>query len=88
MEYIAFDTIPRKWQHLNIFQHTCYIHPYVPQPKLGSGLTIIISVSWARAGSHFTLLFEVGILLTKSEVTLRKVGEIIGDILRRVISQT
>jgi transposase len=77
--YTGYDTRPRKWQHLNFFQHTCYIHAHVPRLKLASGQTEMVEVPWAREGSHFTLQFEAfGMMLIRSEVTLSKVGEILG----------
>src|SRR5690606_1417028 len=31
--YSAHDTVKRSWQHLNFFQHHCYIHAKVPRIK-------------------------------------------------------
>src|SRR5690606_27669168 len=55
--YSAHDTVKRSWQHLNFFQHHCYIHAKVPRIKQGDGKTRTVSVPWARPGSGFTLLF-------------------------------
>ena len=29
--YSAHDTIERRWEHLNFFQHKCYLHANVPR---------------------------------------------------------
>ncbi|MFV0505774.1 MAG: transposase family protein, partial [Bacteroidales bacterium] len=31
--YTAHDTVERTWQHLNFFQHHCYLHCKVPRIK-------------------------------------------------------
>src|SRR5690554_3456491 len=33
----AYDTVDRVWQHLNFFQHRCYLHARVPRIKSGHG---------------------------------------------------
>jgi transposase len=55
--YTAHDTVERKWQHLNFFQHTCYLHARVPKVKQSDGKIKTQTVPWARKGSGFTLLF-------------------------------
>ena len=34
----AHDTVERSWQHLNFFQHNCYLHAKVPRVKQSNGL--------------------------------------------------
>ena len=31
------DTVKRTWQHLNFFEHTCYLHCSVPRIKTSAG---------------------------------------------------
>ena len=31
--YTAYDTVERSWQHLNFFQHYCYLHAKVSRVK-------------------------------------------------------
>lgn len=52
------DTQTRKWQHLNFFEHTCYLHCDVPRIKATDGKVKLVPVPWSRPGSGFTLLFE------------------------------
>jgi len=78
-EYTAHDTVERTWQHLNFFQHKCYIHAKVPRIRQLDGKTITQSVPWARAGSGFTLLFEAySMLLIESEMPVSRAANIMG----------
>lgn len=40
----AYDTVERQWQHLNFFQHRCYLHARVPRIKHGDGKIHQVSV--------------------------------------------
>ncbi len=72
--YSAYDTVNRKWQHLNFFQHKCYLHAKVPRVKQSDGKTITQPVPWSRKGSGFTLLFEAyAMLLIENEMPVSKV---------------
>lgn len=71
------DTVERTWQHLNFFQHTCFLHARVPRVRTPEGKTVNISVPWARPGSGFTLLFEAfSMLLIESEMPVCKAADI------------
>ena len=77
--YTAHDTVDRTWQHLNFFQHKCYLHARVPRVVDKSGSTTTESVPWARKGSGFTLLFEAySMLLIENEMPVNKVAKIVG----------
>lgn len=52
------DTVNKTWQHLDFFQHVCYLHARVPRIKTSSGTVRLVKVPWARPNSGFTLLFE------------------------------
>lgn len=52
------DTIEREWQHLNFFEHHCFLHCAVPRITTSAGKVTTVEVPWARPGSGFTLLFE------------------------------
>jgi len=76
--YSAHDTTERKWQHLNFFQHKCFIHCNVPKVKQKDGKIVSQAVPWARKGSGFTLLFEAySMLLIENEMPVNKVGKIL-----------
>ncbi len=74
----AYDTIERSWQHLNLFEHTSYLHCSVPRVKDKSGKVKQVEVPWARKGSGFTLLFEAfAMALVEREMPVNKVAEIL-----------
>ena len=75
----AYDTVERSWQHLNFFQHHCYLHAKVPRVKQDGGKVQTQSVPWARPQSGFTLLFEAfAMLLIESEMPVNKAAKILG----------
>jgi transposase len=77
-KYTAHDTVLRTWQHLNFFQHNCYLHAKVPRVKQADGKITTQSVSWARPGSGFTLLFEAfSMLLIENEMPVNKAAKIV-----------
>ncbi len=78
LSYTAYDTVERSWQHLNFFQHHCYLHARVPRIKQVNGKIQTQSVPWARPQSGFTLLFEAfSMLLIENEMPVNKVAKIL-----------
>ncbi len=74
----AHDTVERSWQHLNFFQHNCFLHANVPRVKQSDGKIKTQSVPWARPQSGFTLLFEAySMLLIESEMPVNKVAKLL-----------
>lgn len=72
------DTVKRKWQHLDFFQHTCFIHARVPRIKDHDDKVKTLEVPWARSNSGFTLLFEAySMLLIESEMPVKKAAKIL-----------
>jgi transposase len=77
-EYTAHDTSDRTWQHLDFFQHKCYLHAKVPKVKQADGKIKTYPVPWARKGSGFTLLFEAfSMLLIENEMPVNKVAKVV-----------
>lgn len=75
----AHDTVPRTWQHLNFFQHKCFLHAKVPRVRGEKGKIATQAVPWARAGSGFTLMFEAfSMLLIENEMPVNKVARVVG----------
>lgn len=71
----VYDTEQRSWQHLNFFEHNCFIHARVPRIRQGDGKVKTVVAPWARPGSGFTLLFEAfSMLLIEHEMPVNKVG--------------
>ncbi len=72
------DTVPRKWQHLNFFEHTCYLHCAVPRITTTDKKVRTVEVPWARPGSGFTLLFEaLALALIEREMPVNRVAEML-----------
>ena len=84
-EYSAYDTVDREWQHLNFFEHKCFLHARVPRVKDKAGKVQIQEVPWARKGSGFTLLFEAfSMLLIESEMPVSKAAKLVGVYPQRI----
>lgn len=81
----AYDTESKRWQHLNFFQHRCFLYARVPRLVNNEGKINIIEVPWSRPGSGFTLLFEAyAMLLIESEMPVSKVSDCVGVTAPRV----
>lgn len=77
-DYVAHDTVNRTWQHLDFFQHKCYLHAKIPRVKQTDGHIQTQTVPWARKGSGFTLLFEAfSMLLIENEMPINKVAKVV-----------
>ncbi len=73
------DTENKRWQHLNFFEHKCYLHARVPRIKLLNGKVRTIQVPWGRSGSGFTLMFEAyAMLLIENEMPVSKASKTVG----------
>jgi len=72
------DTVKRTWQHLNFFEHSCFLHCQVPRIKTSAGGIETVQVPWARPNSGFTLLFEAfAMALIEREMPVKRVAEIL-----------
>lgn len=81
----VYDTEDRTWQHLNFFEHTCFLHARVPRVRQGDGKVKTVQVPWARPGSGFTLLFEAyAMLLIEYEMPINKVASTLRIVANRV----
>jgi transposase len=58
----AYDTINKRYRHLNFFQHECYLEVRCPRVQLPDGSVRMVEPSWAGKLAGFTLLFEALIL--------------------------
>lgn len=79
------DTEERSWQHLNFFEHNCFIHARVPRMKSSTGEVVTVVVPWARSGSGFTLLFEAfAMLLIEYEMPVNKAASTLRVVANRL----
>ncbi len=72
------DTVSRQWQHLNFFEHACYLQCDVPRIKDSAGKVKTVPVPWARPESGFTLMFEAMVMaLIEREMPINRVAELL-----------
>jgi len=72
------DTVNKTWQHLNFFEHQCFIHARVPRIRTSENKVELVQVPWSRPGSGFTLMYEAfGMLLIESEMPVKKAAKVI-----------
>jgi transposase len=77
-KYPVHDTVRKSWQHLNFFEHTCYINARVPRIKTDSGKVRLISTPWEGLNSGFTQLFEALILQLASSMSVNELSRLTG----------
>ena len=74
----AHDFESFTWQHLNFFQHHCFITARVPRVDCPEHGVKRVQVPWARPGSHFTLLFEHAALVLVREMPVASAAGFMG----------
>jgi transposase len=90
-----YDHVNRRWQHLNFFQHRCFIHCSVPRIQEADGKVKTLEVPWSRPGSGFSLLFEAfalsllqhGMSMSKTGLMMSVDGKLICRILRHYVDK-
>lgn len=80
----AHDYKEHTWQHLNFFQHRCFISAQVPRVHCKEHGVHQAEVPWARPGSGFTLLFEQALLVLCREMPVIRVAEMTGVVDHRI----
>ena len=58
------DTVPKRYRHLNFFQHECFLDVRVPWVKLPDGAVRQVKPPWAGKLSGFTLYALGGLFRT------------------------
>ncbi len=74
----AHDFKVLTWQHLNFFQHHCYIKAKVPRTRCEEHGIHRVNVPWARENSKFTLLFEQALLTLVREMPVKACAKHVG----------
>jgi transposase len=69
------DTANKTWRHLDFFQHKAFLHARLPRVRCPEHGVRQVSVSWARPGSGFTMLFEALALTFAAAMPVSKVAE-------------
>jgi len=73
------DTEPKRWRHLDFFQHQAYLHARVPRVTGPTHGTRQVTLPWARPGSGFTLLFEALLVALLAQLPVKAVAELVGE---------
>ena len=78
------DTVPKRYRHLNFFQHECYLEVRTPRLNLPDGRVVLAEPEWAGKLSGFTLLFEALILTMCRQMPFAAVARMAGETWHRV----
>ena len=74
----AHDTVPKRYRHLNFFQHVCHLEVRVPRVRLPDGGIRQVEPDWVGRLAGFTLLFEALIMAMCREMTFAAVSRVVG----------
>jgi transposase len=75
----TYDTVEKRWRHLNFFQYRCDLIARVPRANCREHGVKLTKVPWARPGSGFTLLFEAMVMLLAGQMPVSEVARITGE---------
>jgi transposase len=68
------DTADKVWRHMDFFQYKAFLHARLPRVRCPEHGVRQVSVSWARPGSGFTMLFEALALTFATAMPVAKVA--------------
>jgi transposase len=85
-EHPVHDTVPKRYRHLNFFQHECFLEVRVPRVRLPDGAVRQIEPPWAGKLSGFTLLFEALILTLCQQMPFAAAARLVGETRHRVFA--
>src|SRR5438876_4544418 len=66
-ECAAYDSVERRWRHLNFFQYRCELIAKVPRANCATHGVRVTELLCARVGSGFTLLVEAAVRVLAAE---------------------
>jgi transposase len=69
------DTADKTWRHMDFFQYKAFLHARLPRVRCPEHGVRQVSVSWARPGSGFSMLFEALALTFAKAMPVAKVAE-------------
>ena len=78
------DTVPKRYRHLNFFEHECFLEVRVPRVKLPDGGVRLVEAPWTGKLSGFTLLFEALVLMLCQQMTFAAAARLVGESRHRV----
>ena len=85
-EHPVHDTVPKRYRHLNFFQHECFLEVRVPRVKLPDGAVRQVEPEWSGKLSGFTLLFEALVLAMCREMPFSAVARLVDLSIHRVMA--
>lgn len=77
--YKVYDTVEKRWRHLNFFEHECYLICRTPRIKTSDGKVRLINPPWSGINGGFTLLFEALIIELACNMPIHKVASLIKE---------
>lgn len=80
----VYDTVTKRFRHLNFFQHECYLEVRVPRVELPNGAVRMVEPSWAGKLAGFTLLFEALVLMLCQQMTFAACARLVKESWHRV----
>ena len=78
-ECAAYDSVEKRWRHLNFFQYRCELVAKVPRANCVTHGVRVTEVPWASAESGFTLLFEAVVMLLAAEMPVCDVAQFVDE---------
>jgi len=75
----VYDTVQKRWRHLNFFQYRCELVAAVPRLRCPQHGVHGVSVPWASEGSGFTLLFEAFVMLLAQQMPVAAIGRLVNE---------
>ena len=72
------DTHPRRWRHLDFWQHETYLEARVPRTTCKEHGVRSVPVPWGRERGGFTLLLEAFVMVLAREMPLRPLARVLG----------
>jgi len=75
----TYDSVEKRWRHLNFFQYRCELSGRVPRANCPAHGVRLTHVPWASPGSGFTLHFEAMVMLLAGQMPVSEVARVTGE---------
>lgn len=85
-EHPVYDSLTKRYRHLNFFQHECVLEVRTPRVKLPDGSVRLVEPPFAGKLAGFTLLFEALVLMLARQMPFAAVARIVGISPYRVLA--
>ncbi|WP_292977881.1 ISL3 family transposase [Nitrosomonas sp.] len=85
-EHPVYDSLTKRYRHLNFFQHECVLEVRMPRAKLPDGSVRLVEPPFAGKLAGFTLLFEALVLMLGVQMPFAAVARIVGISAHRVMA--